>query len=69
MKKTNPYPLATKKNQARFTNVAWRYEVANGDTQLGYLDWVEHQVEASGDGDLPKRARDYDPNHPEFKHQ
>lgn len=24
----------------------WRYEVANGDTRLGYEDWVIHQVEA-----------------------
>lgn len=21
----------------------WQYEVANGDTRLGYKDWVEHQ--------------------------
>jgi hypothetical protein len=23
----------------------WRYEIANGDTLLGYADWVEHQKE------------------------
>ena len=23
----------------------WRYEVANGDTMLGYMEWVEHKVE------------------------
>jgi hypothetical protein len=21
----------------------WRYEVANGDTQLGFVDWLAHQ--------------------------
>jgi hypothetical protein len=24
----------------------WQYEVANGDTRLGYDEWVEHRVEA-----------------------
>lgn len=24
----------------------WRYEVANGDTELGYHDWVEHKLES-----------------------
>lgn len=24
----------------------WRYEVANGDTRLGYADWVEQNKEA-----------------------
>lgn len=24
----------------------WRYDVANGDTRLGYWDWVSHNVEA-----------------------
>ena len=23
----------------------WQYEVANGDTRLGYREWVEHQKE------------------------
>ena len=26
----------------------WQYEVANGDTQLGYQEWVEHRVESEG---------------------
>jgi len=25
----------------------WRYEVANDDTRLGYLEWVEHQRESA----------------------
>jgi len=25
----------------------WRYEVSNGDTVLGYQDWVKHQREAN----------------------
>lgn len=28
----------------------WQYEVANGDTRLGYNEWVEHKREA----DQPK---------------
>jgi hypothetical protein len=23
----------------------WKYEVANGDTKLGYVEWLEHQKE------------------------
>ena len=23
----------------------WRYEVANGDTNLGYWEWLQHQLE------------------------
>lgn len=23
----------------------WQYEVANGDTRLGYWEWVRHQIE------------------------
>jgi len=26
----------------------WKYQVANGDTILGYVDWVCHQVESEG---------------------
>src|ERR1700691_5628722 len=26
----------------------WQYEVANGDTVLGYAEWVQHQQEANG---------------------
>ena len=29
-----------------FPSEDWRYEVANGDTRLGYHQWVEHQREA-----------------------
>jgi hypothetical protein len=24
----------------------WQYDVANGDTKLGYAEWVEHNVES-----------------------
>ena len=27
----------------------WQYEVGNGETTLGYWDWVQHQREASSD--------------------
>ena len=30
----------------------WQYEVANNDTRLGYLDWLQSQLElASEDND------------------
>lgn len=25
----------------------WRYEVANGDTVLGFAEWIEHKKEAA----------------------
>ncbi len=34
------------KLEERFPMSDWRYEVANGDTRLGYEDWLEHKVEA-----------------------
>lgn len=27
----------------------WKYEVTNGDTRLGYEEWVQHKVEADRD--------------------
>jgi hypothetical protein len=33
-----------------FTMSDWRYDVANGDTKLGYVDWVLHNIE-SHEGD------------------
>ena len=29
-----------------FPSEDWKYEVANGDTRLGYREWVEHQRDA-----------------------
>lgn len=34
---TNRYPMSD-----------WQYEVANNYTKLGYVEWVEHQIEAEG---------------------
>lgn len=34
----------------RFPLEDWRYEVANGDTYLGYTEWLEHKIEANDDG-------------------
>ena len=35
----------------------WRYEVANGDTKLGYAEWLEHRREAEDDvGETCRRA-------------
>lgn len=28
----------------------WRYNVTNGDTKLGYKDWVQHNVESDKEG-------------------
>ena len=30
----------------RFPVEDWRYDVTNGDTRLGYLDWLEHNMES-----------------------
>jgi hypothetical protein len=27
----------------------WKYEVQNGDTKLGYKEWLEHMIEAEDD--------------------
>ena len=32
-----------------FPSEDWKYEVANGDTRLGYREWVEHQRDAKKD--------------------
>lgn len=34
-------------NEERFPVEDWQHEVANGDTRLGYDDWLEHQIEAN----------------------
>lgn len=34
----------TNNQHENFTMEEWRLEVANGDTVLGYDDWVEHQL-------------------------
>jgi len=34
----------------------WKMEVANGDTLLGYHEWVAHQAEVAADG-APLRTR------------
>ena len=31
---------------ADFTRADWRADVANKDTQLGYFDWVIHNIES-----------------------
>lgn len=35
-------------NHADFPVGDWQYEVANGDTRLGYAEWRAHQIEAVG---------------------
>ena len=32
--------------EEEYTEVDWRYEVANGDTTLGFAEWVKHKKEA-----------------------
>jgi hypothetical protein len=36
----------TMTNEEKFPMEDWQYDVANGDTKLGYADWVLHNVEA-----------------------
>lgn len=43
-----PNPLGEHGNHPRSD---WRYEVANGDTTLGYWEWVEQQIESHADDD------------------
>jgi hypothetical protein len=35
----------------------WQYDVANGDTRLGYVEWVEHKTESAGGIILPPRGQ------------
>ena len=49
------------KEHNNHTRDEWRDEVGNRDTQLGYWDWVLHQVESHYSGDCDqcgKRDRD-----------
>jgi hypothetical protein len=34
---------------SEFPRSDWQAEVANADTQLGYWEWVEHQIESNFD--------------------
>ena len=38
----------------RFPEEDWRYEVANGDTSLGYEAWVIQQAEQEDEFDVPR---------------
>ena len=33
----------------RFPVSDWKYEVSNGDTWLGYQEWLEHRIESEPD--------------------
>lgn len=33
-------------NENKYPKSDWQYEVANGDTLLGYKEWLEHKAEA-----------------------
>lgn len=33
-------------DNTEFPRTAWRVDVTMGDTQLGYFDWVIHQIES-----------------------
>ena len=35
------------REDARFPHTDWQYEVENGDTRLGYMEWVVAQYEAN----------------------
>jgi hypothetical protein len=36
----------------------WKYEVANGDTVLGYSDWQRRKAEADWNWPAPEKCRD-----------
>jgi hypothetical protein len=36
-------------DHSTYGTLDWRQEVANGDTKLGYVEWVNHQIEAEGE--------------------
>lgn len=39
----------TQEQKGRFPEKDWQYAVANGDTRLGYEEWVRHCVEGQSD--------------------
>jgi hypothetical protein len=46
----------------RYPRSDWRYEVANGDTKLGYAEWIGHKYEAeqhdlAGDNAVSEECR------------
>ncbi len=38
--------LLRKDEEERFPAKDWQYEVANGDTKLGYTYWLQHRLES-----------------------
>lgn len=34
-------------DDSQFPRKYWQYEVANNDTSLGYLEWVDHKYEVA----------------------
>lgn len=40
---------APKQSENKYPIEDWKYEVLNGDTKLGYADWVEHKKESDSD--------------------
>ena len=49
--------------EEKFPREDWQYDVANGDTQLGYADWVLHNAEAE-DSDSIGEVMGYDEDIP-----
>lgn len=37
----------------------WQYEVANGDTVLGFVEWLEHWIEANEGQNIDKLRNVY----------
>jgi hypothetical protein len=35
-----------KKENKKYPKSDWQYEVNNGDTKLGYREWVQHRIES-----------------------
>jgi hypothetical protein len=55
---------------ATYPKADWRYEVANGDTVLGYAEWAQHEADANDDtpaAPLPSEETFEDPR--ELSHE
>lgn len=50
--------------QVMYPKEVWKYEVANGDTELGYVEWTRHRYESDKKGQtnvkegLPEKGRE-----------
>jgi hypothetical protein len=46
--------MSNQEENSKYPKSDWQYEVKNGDTSLGYQEWVEHCIERDQDQDDPE---------------